>query len=66
MSPLKRLEWLTAIVAFDGIRGGAAIRTATVLAGYCNKKTGIAHPSIKTIANETGLSSRAVRTGWWN
>ncbi len=63
MSPLDRLEWLTAIVAFDGIRGGAAIRTATVLAKYCNRKTGIAHPSIQTIANETGLTPRAVRTG---
>ncbi|MCG7989395.1 MAG: helix-turn-helix domain-containing protein [Candidatus Thiodiazotropha weberae] len=62
MSPLDRLRWLDAIVAFDGFRGGATIRTAIVLAEHCNKKTSMARPSIQTIAEITGLTQRAVRT----
>ncbi|MCG8097262.1 MAG: helix-turn-helix domain-containing protein [Candidatus Thiodiazotropha endolucinida] len=63
MSPIDRLKWLAAIAGFDGIRGGAVVRIAIVLAKHCNQKTGMAHPSIQTIASMTGLSQRSVRTG---
>ncbi|MEW8623957.1 MAG: helix-turn-helix domain-containing protein [Candidatus Thiodiazotropha endolucinida] len=63
MSPLDRLNWLAAIVAFNGIRGGAVVRIAIVLAEHCNKKTSTARPSIQTISKTTGLTQRSVRTG---
>ncbi|MEW8288755.1 MAG: helix-turn-helix domain-containing protein [Candidatus Thiodiazotropha endolucinida] len=62
MSPLDRLRWLAEITTCNTFKGGSVIRTAVVLANYCNNVTGIAYPSIPTIAKEAGITHESVRS----
>lgn len=61
MSPLDRLRWLAEIATCNTFKGGSVIRSAVVLANYCNNVTGIAYPSIPTIAKEAGITEESVR-----
>lgn len=61
LGAVERLEWLSAVAAAD--ISAAGLRVAVVLAARQNKDTGRLNPSIRTIAEDCGVTDRAVRKG---